>query len=533
MPVMRSPLPSIAIKPVPEGLGRTAKKTLVNLFVLAVIALVAASFLFTQYMTLMMAGVIGLAVVAILFTRAENGALLVIVLMPLMDLYVYPIAGVNFKVSDWIAMLAIAAFFVRLAFDRSLRASNDALRRPILAFIVLGVVSSLVMMDHLPRNLKLEDATGLNSPWLRTWTQTFWAVYSYLLYTMVNRVIRTKRILQWAIGALLIVSVIVGLYALSGQRYWTWQGQDFRAIGTFSEPSYYAEWLVLVLPLAIALSMADKIKPGRFAQYGLIFLLTVNLFLTFSTGGFASGIAAVAVVFYLGVRYNLLQNTSPLRLAMGLGLIAVCTGAVAAIFVPTVGHELEQVVSKVTHPKLSQHSAMVRERARDAAEKMFIDNPILGVGPGNYPFHRLRFMQDDRAANEYELTLRWDPQNLYLEVLSERGIVGGALFAWIWIAYFAALFRGIRQSEDIYTRAVLAGLVASAAGLLVGYWAHANFFRIYIWVQFGIGIAAARLAREPEPARAMASSGVLGDPSDLPGRRHLRQPWRRTAEESR
>ncbi|MCC6485821.1 MAG: O-antigen ligase family protein [Armatimonadetes bacterium] len=531
MPVMRSAF-STGVRPLPENAASAIRKTFLNIAVLLLIGAVAASFLFSQYMTLMMEAVIGLAVLAILFARAENGALLVILLMPLMDLYVFPVAGVNFKVSDWIAMLAIAVFFLRLAFDRSLTSSGDALRKPILAYIVIGVVSSLIMMDQIPHNLRLEDAQGLNSPWLRTWTQTFWSVYSFLLYTMVNRVIRTRRILHWAIGALLIVSVIVGLYALSGQRYWTWQGQDFRAIGTFSEPSYYAEWLVLVLPLAIALSMADKIRPGRFAQYGLIFLLVVNLFLTFSTGGFASGLAAIGVVFFLGIRYNLIRNTSPLRLAGGLAIIAICTGLVAAIFVPTVGHELEQVVSKITHPRLSQHSAMVRERAREAAVKMFLDNPILGVGPGNYPFHRLRFMEDDRSANEYELTLRWDPQNLYLEVLSERGLVGGALFAWIWIAYFAALFKGIRQSEDIYTRAVLAGLIASAVGLLIGYWAHANFFRIYIWVQFGIGIAAARLAREAEPVTAMASAGVLGDAADLPDSRRLRRSWRYPAEEA-
>lgn len=446
---------------------------------------------------------IAAAAVVALFRRAENGVLLVIMTMPLMDLFVLPLLGVNVKASDWLAFLAIGVFLLRVPFDRTLSIREDILKWPVLLYLLTGLLSTILTYGALAAAEEVEGATGLNSLNLRTWTQTFWGVYSLMLYVMVFSVIRTRALLKTAVNVLLLTAAAVGIYAISGHRYWT--GGGYRVLGTFSEPSYYAEWLILTLPLAVTLTMANGIRGGRLVQGALILLLGANLFLTFSTGGYASAILATVVLLFLSYRCGLIHRIGMSRLAvMGLAVWALAVVLVFA-FVPTARTSLQIVVDKVVNPERSEHSAMLRERARFAAKCIFAEHPVWGVGPGNFPFYRPQYVEDDPTAVDYERVGRWDPNNLYLEVLSERGVVGGIAFSLIWLVFFTQMLMSLKKARDDYSRALLVGFVAGFAGVLLGYYAHANFFRIYIWVMMGLAMAAARLAHEPAPEMEIAS----------------------------
>ena len=139
---------------------------------------------------------------------------------------------------------------------------------------------------------------------------------------------------------------------------------------------------------------------------------------------------------------------------------------------------------------------------------MFFTHPLHGVGPGNYPFFRVQYIREETQAKEYEKSLRWDPQSLYFEIASERGILGLVFFTWMVTAYFLYLFKALKKAKYPYDRALLAALIVGSIGLFVSYYAHANLFRIYVWVYMGLAVAAARLAEDPDPGREMASPGV-------------------------
>ncbi len=484
----------------------------------------------TEHLNAGLAALGSLAAFALLLWRAENGVLLVIMTMPLMDMFVLPLMGVSIKASDWVAFLAIGMFLLRLPFDRTLRLGNDPVRWVVLLYIVAGIVSTLATYTKLANTPEVEGASGLNSLYLRTWTQAIWGVYSLMLYVMVFHTLRTGARLRNAIGVLLLTSAAVGVYALSGHRYWT--GGGFRVLATFSEPSYFAEWLILVLPVAICLTLANEIRGGRLVQIPLLFLLVVNLLLTFSTGGYISAFAALGLTLWLAQRSGMMRGMAIPRFAVmgaGIGILSVL---VIVLAVPTAQKSLDTLLTKITNPAESTHSAMIRERARYAAKVIFADNFLVGVGPGNFPFYRPNYVYDDPNATEEEKQGRWDPNNLYLEVLSERGLLGGLTFALIWVVFFAQMAHGLRASRNLYARATITGMIGSFAGLLIGYYAHANFFRIYVWVIMGIAMAAVRLAAEQEPSSEMASSGVDEEPLSAFGlsRMRLQQARRRSAE---
>lgn len=496
-------------------LANVGLKVLLNLIFAS--AVLGIGFLFLTQKQIPVLGSIGVerlvvlalavSVLGLVLWRAEYGVLLVILLMPLMDLYVLPFAGVNLKVSDWVAIVAIGLFFLRLPFDTTLRAPADPLGKPMIAFLLFGVISSLMMYGQIPYQT-LQGAEGLNSAEFRTWTQTFWGVYSYLLYFMIYRVVRTKRILKWCVNAFLFAAVLVCLYAISGQRYWETGGGGLRVLGTFSEPSYFAAFLILVIPVAIALCLANELRITRVGQVGLVFLLLLNLALTFSTGGFIGGALVLSLILFFSIRLKLFRETNPLVLGMVVILFLTSGGIIVIATIPDASEQFTTVIQKVTNPEKSEHSAQVRARARWAAGQMFFTHPIQGVGPGNYPFFRVQYIREETQAKEYEKSLRWDPQSLYYEIASERGILGLVFFTWLVVAYFVYLSHGLKRARYPYDRALLAALIVGSIGLFVSYYAHANLFRIYVWVYMGLAVAAARLAEDPDPGKEMASPGV-------------------------
>ena len=134
-----------------------------------------------------------------------------------------------------------------------------------------------------------------------------------------------------------------------------------------------------------------------------------------------------------------------------------------------------------------------------AAIHMFRDNPLLGVGPGNYSVQYLDYAQniglDNRA--EERTGVEQAAHNLYLEALAELGLLGAS-------AFFAVIGFAVRGA--FLLRARLPGRDALIGeGLLVGfagYFTAAVFlhgaFPHLLWIVLGLGLAAGRGARNLE-----------------------------------
>jgi len=129
------------------------------------------------------------------------------------------------------------------------------------------------------------------------------------------------------------------------------------------------------------------------------------------------------------------------------------------------------------------------------ALNMFKDSPILGRGPGNWAWHA-----DQMYINQVEkhIYLRPSYNCLYWEILVDLGIIGFIPFLWFLISLFKELSKRILKAKDVFFKAILTGFVVGFISLLAEYYVTFNFYRIYVWVTFGIVIAAIRLAKEEE-----------------------------------
>ena len=139
-----------------------------------------------------------------------------------------------------------------------------------------------------------------------------------------------------------------------------------------------------------------------------------------------------------------------------------------------------------------------------AAWTVFVDHPILGVGPGQYaPVYSEDYMNNpDIAFKMIDRPRR--AHNLYFELAAETGIFGIAFFLGLVGLIEVRLWRAWRRWKGV--REDLSSLAAGFFLAVLGYLISALFLHLsyqrYYWLLLGLAAAALHvLAAEESRAR--------------------------------
>jgi O-antigen ligase len=265
-----------------------------------------------------------------------------------------------------------------------------------------------------------------------------------------------------------------------------------RVSGPIGDPNFYALILLVTVPLGLALLRTRL--PGLL-RLGVVTSLAgsgVTVLLTYSRGG--------ALVLGLGCLVCLARwHVRPLQVAIP----AVALGASLVMVPNTVwdrlgtvlrpfqdSHEVGQVVDT---------SVELRLGAQRVALEMFLDNPFIGVGAGNYPPLYPTYSQRlgvTAVASEFY------PHNLYLQVLAETGVLGMVVFLPAVLGPLLALerTRRITDSKTVATlewRELAFGTEVALACYLVSSTMLQGSYPRYLWMLLALAVAARRLAVFP------------------------------------
>jgi putative inorganic carbon (HCO3(-)) transporter len=315
------------------------------------------------------------------------------------------------------------------------------------------------------------------------------AVQSLLLLAYLASWVRTPADLRF-VAASVLVTTLLAVAAMAALRQGlslpgiegvgdrvTAQGLD-RLGGTFGSPNEAASYLVVVLPVALALALAPLGRPLRLLAALTGAAAATALVLTYSRGGWLGVAVALVLLLALGGR----RGAIPLRRA-----VAVLAVAAAALlpFMPAIAARL------LGDP---DNAAGSRLPLLDLAWRMFADHPVLGVGANGFGAAIPAY-----ATPDLDLTWLYTVHDRYLLVLAETGIVG--LLAYLWFLG-ATLRRGLAatRSADPLVAAASIGLVAGLAGFLVHALVELFNSRAQIQVLFlaaGLLLACARMERSP------------------------------------
>jgi O-antigen ligase len=274
-----------------------------------------------------------------------------------------------------------------------------------------------------------------------------------------------------------------------------------RARGPVNEPNRFAQMLIVLVPLAIYMYRTAKSRRARVGAALCGALVVVGMGLTLSRGAFVSLVLLTMVM--MGVRW-----IRPSRWLL-------CVLALTAVL-PTLPFLSARVDSIVSAGAVVGDNAQQAATATDgavlgritlmrAALHTFIDHPIIGVGPGQFPpFYSGAYADDPRLKLRNLPDGTWRAHSLYLEIAAEEGIIGITAFLLVVWVLMRELWR--LRCRWLYERPDLADLVtafwlSTLAYLLTGLFLHLSYQR-YFWLLIGVSSAAlqAAHARAPESA---------------------------------
>jgi O-antigen ligase len=184
---------------------------------------------------------------------------------------------------------------------------------------------------------------------------------------------------------------------------------DPRATGPLEDPNDLAYVLTAAVPIVLV-----RLGRARGRRLALL-LVTLALLLagaavTVSRGG---ALATIAVLGWIAVR-----RIVPARLLAGGAAAVVVVGGIGALLAaPQIRTALEQ------KNYIAATNVETRQLRWEAALRMLADDPLLGVGPGGFPVHYVKY---SGFAELYERTPV--THEMYLEVGAELGGIGLALF---------------------------------------------------------------------------------------------------------
>jgi probable O-glycosylation ligase (exosortase A-associated) len=282
-------------------------------------------------------------------------------------------------------------------------------------------------------------------------TYHVWKIFSGMLVilfcvllvmpTIISNVERLDRfIFLWV-----IINALVALFALThgghGAGSYLWDENDLALL------------LNMCIPLSFYLGFSAKRSKKQRLFFKLItLLLVIATGYTMSRGGFLGLLAVFGTIWLMSERKF-----------KSLAIIFLC--------VMLSGYPVYKLVPETYKTEMSTifgDNAFDKTRA-DRIEfwgyglEMFLDNPILGVGAGNYPWtvHLYQLRKPDYDPDRVTLYGGRPAHSIYFTLIPELGLAGITVFLLILEQIFSRLRRIIRRSNE-YKSLNEIGLLAKA-----------------------------------------------------------------------
>lgn len=332
-------------------------------------------------------------------------------------------------------------------------------------------------------------------------------VRNFLTYLIIINALTTTSRLKAALGAVLAMGTLLALLSIY-QSVTGRTDSDFGGLaqyrvseitgstdaarpgGTIGDANFYGQSLLILVPLGFYFASTAKRLFARFAGLFVALVLMAGIVFTYSRGD----AVALAALLVAGLIY---KRPSPILLGGLLVAALMAIPFLPANYVARLG-TIVGVATSGQQAVLTDESLRGRAGAVQAAISMFADHPVLGVGRENYTLYQLQYLQGTSLALRARAI---PPHDLYLEVATEQGIVGLAVFGGLLLAVYGAIREARRRFAA--RKAPREAELASWLGIgLFGYLVSSLFlhgaFLYMLWLQVSLIVALRQISRSPE-----------------------------------
>jgi len=455
------------------------------------------------------AALLGLACVFNILANPKFGLYLVVFFLPF-TFWRFPF---NIKISEGIALITLLSFLSRYLIGKQLKIYRTPLFLPILLVIAVAILS-FVQIRLIPPNIYNESwAHGRYSPNLSGILSVLRYGFLLIFLILIVNLINNERILEKTLKIYLISGVIVsliGIFQLVAYitgvellRYLTdffstgWQGTTLvpqhlgeitlpRIMGPNNEPKMFSNTLVAIIPFTFMALMHNWTILRRKTLWFILLLQVPALFLTFSASGW---VAIMISLLFLSLYLSKISKKNLLRYIILLSLpLFSMLFILQKVKVPILSglyFNLYRIIHYLSPTNVGQVGPMI------AGLEMFKENPILGVGIGNFSFHYPNYNVLNLPQVDYAALA----SNEYISILAETGLLG----AISWLPFIFTIFKFIKESKlksfkqsKHFLYSVFITSLAATIGCWSQLWATYGIFNPHIWFPLALAVAARR-----------------------------------------
>jgi O-antigen ligase len=368
-----------------------------------------------------------------------------------------------------------------------------------LAFLVALILSTLAT-DH--------QADGVER------VQGF-AIEGLLVYLLVLNAVRTPETLRRVLWTVLLAAAFLSCVTITQKvlgnytspyfgfgkvhaSYFLGKSEVPRVSGPIGDPNYYAQILLVAVPIGLVSVWRERSAVLKVVAITCTAFAIVAIMLTFSRG---AGLGFALVFFFMSV----------MRYFKASQVVAVLVGIILLLsLVPAYKERVSSVsgVGGATAAAGSDTEADLATQSR-AAEMLagvmvFVDYPVLGVGPAGFPYYYQEYAQrlglpvhaTAETGEREGLEAQRQTHNAYIGIAADLGLPGLLIFCGILWSSLRDLIRARRRTlrSDPALANMLTGLMLG----IVCYMATAMFltlaFERYLWLMLGLAGAASAMA---------------------------------------
>ncbi len=435
----------------------------------------------------LLALVVGAAATAAILASPELG-LLAIVLTTYLSLSNVLILFYGApSIAKFLAPLVLLAVLLRWARTGE---RPQGWRQPLLLASTYGLACVLSLLAATEPSVSLESLVTLAK--------------NALLFTLIAMLVRSGATLRRVVWTLIAVGLFLGTIGVHQQltgnfgfSYWGFgrapevfalEGESTARLGgPIGDPNFFGMMMLALVPMALDRALAEPRWELRLTALWAALVTAMTLVFTYSRSALLSFVATM--LLFVAVR-----RPRPAHL-LAAALVALLLMPLVPSTYATRVSELASSVIEITERGTTREIS-VRGRLSEnlVALEMFLEHPLTGVGLANYPVlyqeYSRRIGLDPRATDR-------QPHNLYLEVLSETGLIGFAAFGLlVWVALRGAVAarRSLLGAGRRDLALLAEGLTLGFVGYLVASIFLHSFHPRYFWLLAAVTLALPRVA---------------------------------------
>src|SRR3989339_2236818 len=427
-----------------------------------------------------------------------------VVVIPLFfDIRLYSVFDLSKVMALYLLTIAILVVWsIALVFKHGFKFSHTAIDIPILAYIFIFIISSIISINPI---------MSLFGTYKRFESLTATLCYILIFYATVNFVTTQKRLylLIIAIVAGATISSIYGIAQHLGFDIFKWSSFEARRVfSTFGNPVFFSAYLVMTLPLAVGIFLSNSFLqkessvPKRAHFLWIFYVLSSIIYTTFwftntracfvaLIGGLTPFLffifkrqthekykffVLVASFTLIGIFFNIRYDSSIVK-----RFIEHFTDDAKTNIQPTVSsynkkgieelpiseqiqfHQRPWIANKLPQSE----STFSRIFQYLAAIEIIKDYPALGIGPDTIGIAYQKYLSNVYSVQEGDIYGFPFPRqdrihNDILDTAATRGIVGLGTYIWLLTAfgmYVGKNYRQLNNQNKILILGLLSGIL--------------------------------------------------------------------------